>query len=735
MPVQLLLLHFRKYQMLLLFWLLLVTTITGNFASHFGASTLFLSPEYMGEVSFTSMLLLGGAMAIFVMGWHITTFIIHSSRVPFMAATRNAYLKYCINNSIIPLAFLVFYSWVSIRFQWYAEHVPIGKIIMLQLGFYLGFLLVLLISFAYFFRVGRDLLKVVVAKITNPSVIREFIPYDTLDYDIDIIKAKTYLSGRFKIARFSDLQQYHPRLLNTVLRRHHRNAITATLFSLILLVVLGIFMDHPRVRIPAGAGFLILFAIMMGLVGAVKYFLRSWEIIGWALLFILFSFFVKWRVFDLRSEAYGINYASDSAPLPPYDYAHLRGVFTPQRYMQDKQQEEARLNRWATLQQDTTAPLIVISVSGGGSRSAYWTFRALQYIDSLTQGALYNNTVLITGASGGMIGAAYWREVQAAYEDGGLTTPYQPAFQENIGKDLLNAVVISFASVDLISPFNNIRVNGYTYDRNRGYALEQELIRNTNGMLGKPLAHYRLPEAEGRMPALIINSSIVNDGRKLMVSAQPIAYLTRPVYALHDSATPPIDAVDYGAFFATQNPYNLRLVSALRMNATFPYVLPVVKLPSVPEMNIMDAGLRDNFGIELASRYLLVMQPWIQAHGKRVIFLELRDTKEYEVFPPTAQSSLAAQLFNPLVVIQNKWEPFQSYTHGYIKDYMQRDTAANLHIITLQYLPRDMENTAALNFHLTQDEKQDLYQSFYHPQNQLAVSNLLKLLTPSITPQ
>ena len=57
LPVQLVLLHFRKYQLLLVFWLILIATVTGHFAATFGAATLFLSPEYLGKINFTSMFL------------------------------------------------------------------------------------------------------------------------------------------------------------------------------------------------------------------------------------------------------------------------------------------------------------------------------------------------------------------------------------------------------------------------------------------------------------------------------------------------------------------------------------------------------------------------------------------------------------------------------------------------------------------------------------------------------
>ena len=51
MPIQLFLVHFRRYQVLLIFWYLLFATVAGDFMKTFGANSLFLAPEYFGEVS------------------------------------------------------------------------------------------------------------------------------------------------------------------------------------------------------------------------------------------------------------------------------------------------------------------------------------------------------------------------------------------------------------------------------------------------------------------------------------------------------------------------------------------------------------------------------------------------------------------------------------------------------------------------------------------------------------
>jgi len=727
MPVQLTLLHFRKYQMLLIFWLILTATILGNFAHHFGADSLFLAPEYLGQVNFLSMFLLGIAFGIFIMGWHITTFIVHAQRIPAMGAIRQSFLTYCINNSLIPAAFLIFYSYESIKYQWINERADLLTILSLLAGLYMGFIFIIFLSFIYFFRTGRDLVKLVLSKIANPARIKDLVPYDSLDYEVDMIRIDDYITDNLSIGHVNTLERYPQRTLNTILRRHHRNAILATSISYLLLILLGAFMEQPILRIPAGAGFLMFFATLMSLAGGMKYFLRSWEVMGWVIIGLFISWLVFHRTFDLRSIAYGMDYHTSQENEPKYYYDSLRTMFTAARWEQDKKTEEQRLDNWKRKTGNGNPPLIVVTVSGGGLRAAYWTFRTLQYVDSVTKGQLFDNTVLITGASGGMIGASYWRDVQMAYRQGQIRQPNDKLYLNNLSKDLLNAIIFSFVSVDLISPFNKINVAGNSYTKDRGYAMEQELISNTNGLMGKKLRDYQQPEAQGNIPEMIVNGTITNDGRKLMIGAQPISYLTRAEWSLPDS-TPPIDAIDFAAFFAHQKPYDLRMTSALRMNATFPYILPVVRLPSQPEMNIMDAGLRDNFGMEVSSRYLYVLRNWIIKNTRDVIVLQIRDTREAEILSQSAQTDLTSMLSDPIFTIQEKWETFQSYYHNYLKDYAPYYLDNKMRFLNIEYIPAKEQKTAELNFHLSQKEKDDLYNSIYNSQNQKMVDTLLQLL-------
>ena len=61
------------------------------------------------------------------------------------------------------------------------------------------------------------------------------------------------------------------------------------------------------------------------------------------------------------------------------------------------------------------------------------------------------------------------------------------------------------------------------------------------------------------------------------------------------------------------------------MNATFPYVLPTVWLPTNPVIDVMDAGLRDNYGQESALRFIAVFKDWLQANTSKVVLIQKRD--------------------------------------------------------------------------------------------------------------
>src|SRR5258706_8932137 len=151
-PIQLVFLHFRKYQVLLVFWYILFSTVNGSFMKSFGADSLYLGPEYLGNVNALASAIVGMSIGMFIMSWNITTFILFSKHFRFLSATTNPFLKYCINNSVIPLVFLVFYFFKAFQFDHTKELIPATEILFLAGGFVAGLIFVIAISFMYFFR-------------------------------------------------------------------------------------------------------------------------------------------------------------------------------------------------------------------------------------------------------------------------------------------------------------------------------------------------------------------------------------------------------------------------------------------------------------------------------------------------------------------------------------------------------------------------------------------------------
>src|SRR6187551_2735003 len=159
LPVQLIFLHFRKYQVLLIFWFIIFSVVDSMFMKSFGADALFLAPEYLGNVTSISFAIMGMSIGVFIMCWNITTFILFSRHFTFLAATQYPFLKYCINNSIIPLTFLIFYLIKAYEFSHFVELIPNVQIIFLTIGFLVGLILILTISFLYFFRADKTILR------------------------------------------------------------------------------------------------------------------------------------------------------------------------------------------------------------------------------------------------------------------------------------------------------------------------------------------------------------------------------------------------------------------------------------------------------------------------------------------------------------------------------------------------------------------------------------------------
>lgn len=727
-PVQLFLLHFRKYQVLLLFWYILGSTINSSFMKNFGADALFFAPEYLGSVNMLGAFITGMAWGVFIMSWNITTFILHSKRFKFLATTGNPFLKYCINNFIFPGLFLLFYFYKLYRFDDYKELMSFGEIAGIIIGMILGMFLLMSVSFAYFFGAGKTIDRTMSAIIGNPELFNKTFTGREYIADEFGLKVNYYLTAGFQLKKSREVGHYRQDFLDTIFKRHHLAAMLCMMLAFVFLLVIGFFLENRAFEMPASASILIFFAVMIAFIGSLTYFLQSWSLPAAILLLFVFNYLYQNEIIDPRNKAYGLNYINKQR-RPAYSKENLSSICDPQKVAADKANMIEVLNNWKRKQKEDKPVMIFVNVSGGGLRSAAFVMNAMQQLDSLTNNEFTHHSFLISGASGGMLAATYYRELyRFGLKDSSLNI-MDKKYGDYIAKDLLNPVFTSMMARDIFAPVQKFKVGNNSYVKDRGYAFEKKLADNTRGILNIQLKDVADDEYNARVPMIFFNSVIKADGRKLIMSTQPVSFMMKPQLFLNDSSISP-DAIDFGALFKDQQPMNLRVLTALRMNATFPYVLPNVWLPSKPVIDVMDAGLRDNIGLETTLRFADNFREWIKNNTSGVVIIQLRDRTDNEWENTGDLASITDVMVTPATMLQHNWFYLQYYNQLEQFNYFDKDNELRVKKITIRYKPEKAEEGAALNFHLSAREKKDIIQSFYSPVNRIAIDTIKNLLKP-----
>ena len=728
-PVQLLLLQLRRYQILLIFWGILISTLDGGFMRSYGAAALFLSPEYLGAVSPISTAFVGMATGVFIMSWNITTFILFSRHFRFLATTTNPFLKYCINNFMLPLLFLLFYFATAVRFSIDKELLPASSIILLCLGFLAGLSFIVAVSFLYFFRADKSIVRQLAPVINNPKLFKsQFGNEEVKLNETRLMHVKWYLNSPGTLRKTRDVAHYSKAFIDNIFNRHHISAVLSIFAAFIFLIGIGFFMDSRYFQLPAAASILIFFAILISLSGAFSYFLQSWSIPFFVIVFFILNLLYQYRVIDPTNKAYGLNYtAKEDRPL--YDRETLLQLCAERNVQHDKDNMIRILERWKARQSTAKPVLYLLNTSGGGNRSACFTMSILQHLDSLSGGQLMRKTFLISGASGGMLGAAYFRELSRRRDEGDTAIHLQDRrYVNDISRDLLNTLFSSFVARDLASPVQKFKVGEYEYVKDRGYAFEQQLNRNTRGMLDWQLKDMAPEEAAARTPVMFLNPVVTRDSRAMVISTQPVSFLMRPSYDSSRMAEIDPDAIDFGAFFANEGPMNLRLLTALRMNATFPYVLPNVWLPTQPVIDVMDAGFRDNFGELNSIRFLNTFRDWIRQNTGGVVLLQIRDRKAGGWENPFESDDITEIITKPFLLLQNNWYNLQEYNQNDLLSLAQNAMGFPFRKLVFEYVPKTEDAEAALNFHLTTQEKLNIIGSLDNIGNQQAFQQFTSLL-------
>lgn len=741
-PFQLIFYHVRKNLALVILWLLFVATISGGIGRIYGIHYLFLDPEYMNAVGFRSFFLVGLAFGNFTMAFHITCYILDGHRYTFVGVLERPFAKFSINNSLLPLGVLVVYIILIVRFQVSNEFAGIWLVLLDLLGLLLGIVVMLALFFLYFRFTNKDIFRYLAgavdkrlrkARISRERMMGKLKESRNKDYHVD-----SYLDLKFRRRSCRHLQDFYDKeAVLKVFDQNHFNSVIIEIAVIVLIWLLGAFMKNPYFQIPAAASCLLMFSILVMLIGAFSYWLKEWAVAAVFGLFLLLNLATEIGLIKGLYQARGIIYDQQR---PVYSLTSLRQLNSAQQYTEDSLKFVGIMNNWKTHQQDSLPKMVFLCVSGGGQRAALWTVNALQHCDSVLAGQLMNQVLLITGASGGMIGAAYYRELDLQKKMGQPVAGRKEQLHR-MGRDNLNPIIFSLLVNDLFLRIRSFHYEGVRYVQDRGYVFEENLNNNLGGVLDKPLKAYREQEEQAVIPVLLMSPVISNDGRSLRISPLSTTFMN-----VDHAGGGKVRGVDFGQLFAESGSEELNFLTALRMSASFPYITPTVSLPSQPSIEIMDAGISDNFGVEDALRFIYVFHGWLEQNTSGVVLLTVRDTRKNAPVEPKSNPSIVQNLTYPIASVYNNLGNIQDITNEANVELMRHSLKIPLETVDLEYntytnideeylleakeIERKQLERASLSWHLTTKEKKNIIDNIQFINNQQALKKLELLLNP-----
>lgn len=724
-PVQLVLVNFKRNQILLLFWLLLFLIITNNFGKNYGIPLLFLVPEYMGTVGFWSYFILGLTFGVYIMAFQIASYVVNGYLFPFIVTSSKPFARYFLNNLFIPSVFIVLYILFSINFQANEEFLGFWEINRNIFANLLGFVLFIIFSFTYFFSTNKDVYKFIglskekfeKKRISKPinKLVEKDINWkvdNAPDKNIGTWHVSFYFSKPFKLKPARDFAHYPMKAIQKALSQNHNNAAFYSFLIVLFVSLIGIFKENTYFIIPAAASITLFFSLMILVAAAVYSFLKEWTFIFFIALLLIFNYLSKYDIFNYHKSAYGLNYNE-------IEYVNENGPIENAKNKQDSQEQlQQILLNWSKKNtMKTKRPkMVFINASGGGLKAALWSYYSLAYTDSCLNGELFNHTILMTGASGGMLGAAYFRAKK--FED---KSNYSELLSKHVidsfSQDMLNPTAFTMVVNDFFFRFQKVSFNQNKYYKDRSFALEKSMNKNTGSILDHSLNYYQLSEYESDIPMLILTPSIINNGGKLLISPQNIAYII--------PTTLENEYIDFLQKYKHYHSDSLRFLSALRMNAAFPYLTPFALLPGKDRIKVTDAGLHDNYGLSTTLLFLSAFEKWISENTSGVIIINISETKRQFKFEG---QSLLNDFFKPFESLFSNIFNIQKNNHYFMLKLFKQNFPGKMDILNFN-LTENVERIS-LSWHLTKKEKKLIFESINIEKNKQNIEHLKTLLEP-----
>ena len=230
--------------------------------------------------------------------------------------------------------------------------------------------------------------------------------------------------------------------------------------------------------------------------------------------------------------------------------------------------------------------LIVVTAPGGGIHAAAWSAEVLTRLDERWPNTFRQSLGLISAVSGGSVGTMYYVDAISNAEGGvPLEEVRKRAQQSNLEPIIFAA---TFHDILPLTPFD------------RGTAAEHfwDFTMRSGGGYSPKLSAWGTLAASGELSAVVFNATDVKSGRRVLLGSTS-HWEEGDGEHIHDD--------DCAAFDLRQEHLDMKVATAVRLSASFPYVTPISRPslgangePVMPSVRMGDGAYADNDGIMTA---------------------------------------------------------------------------------------------------------------------------------------
>jgi hypothetical protein len=367
---------------------------------------------------------------------------------------------------------------------------------------------------------------------------------------------------------------------------------------------------------------------------------------------------------------------------------------------------------------------IVVASAGGGIQAAAWTAKVLEELH-WQHGAKFDESLsLISSISGGSMGSAAYVNWIDKNADPALQTPFDAASASS-----LDEVSWGLGWPDLLRLFFPLPCSLLI---DRAHAMERAWCGNTlkpgatlGSQLCSPLSHWNDKTARGQLPALIMNSTMIEVGGPLLLGTSRVAGQgSRASRCWKDGDELHVE-LEHGRHI----PRDIPAVRAARLSATFPYVTPAARPDkAICQPHMMDGGFYDNYGMATLTEWLdqALEEQETRLPGspqvKEILVLQINGfpPPDYAVAPPPGtRGGWAKQLIAPILALVSVRTAGQ-VSHRDIELDLLCGKWANRGITIRNANFELNKEDAPLSWHLTPSQIQEIKDAWRHPDSNVA---------------